>query len=165
MDRRPSPSSEAGFSLVEILISLVIFMIAALGVSYCLIRSNQQMITAEHILNSQQYGMASSVVGANAPTNSFQLAGTQAAQTPVSLPVTLTLSAAQPTQACSPGLVNGFMQALGNVFEQITCLFGSFFGSACQNNAPPATTPTSLTVSVPATAFTTSASQIAWWNP
>lgn len=157
MDHPISPSNESGFSLVEVLISLTIFLIASAGVSYALVQSDRQMINAEHILNGEQYGMAQSVSNtATAPVLSERVSGQSQS---LSMPVALTLSPAQPTQACTPGLVNGIGQLLGNLLSSISCIFGG-----C-TTTPATVSPTSYTVSVPVTAYTISQSQVAWWNP
>ncbi len=162
MDHRSSPSNnnhlhEAGFSLVEILIAMLIFLIAATGVSYSLSQSDRQMITAEKILNGEQYGMVTSAFGDNKkPTFSISMSGQQQQ---LNVPIAITLSPAQPSQACTPGLVNGIGQIIGNILKSISCLFGG-----CSSR-PATAEPTSLTVSVPVTAITTSNSQIAWWEP
>lgn len=155
MDQTPLLSSDSGFSLVEILISMLIFLIAATGIGYSLVQSDQQVITAEHILNSEQYGMTNSVTGGgqNIYTN---LSGTMYTTT---LPIALTLSPASPTQACSPGLLNGIGQFFGSIMSSISCFFGG-----C-TTTPATQAPTSYAFPVPVTAFTTSDSQIAWWNP
>lgn len=158
MDTHNSPFNDSGFSLIEILISMLIFFVVSAGVSYALVASNQQMANAVHLLNAEQYGMASSVskVSPQNPAFNASFSGTQSS---TSLPITLTLNPAQPTQACTPGLLNGIGQALGNIFSGFLCIFGG-----CSTT--PATPPTkSYTVSVPVTAFTTSQSQLAWWNP
>ncbi|MBU2755290.1 type II secretion system protein [Acidithiobacillus sp. CV18-2] len=158
MDHTPSASNESGFGLIEVLIAMLIFAIAATGVTYSLVQSNRQMIIAEHILNGEQYGMAKSLGDqASVPTLDASITGQKQS---ISMPVTMTLSPVQPTQACSAGLINGIGQAIGNILNGLLC--GIFGG--CQS--PPATPqPTSYTVSVPVTAFTTSQSQIAWWLP
>lgn len=159
MPKQPhTPSHESGFSLVEVLISMLIFLFAAAGVSYVLISSNQQNVVAEHILAGQQYGMSQSVSNQGASATSIQFSGGQSQQ--VTSPISITLSPAQPTQACSPGLLNGIGQILGNLLSSISCFFGGC--TPASNSAP---SPTSYTVSVPLVARTISASQIAWWNP
>jgi len=162
MDHHSLPSNdnqlhEAGFSLVEILIAMLIFLIAATGVSYSLAQSDRQMITAEKILNGEQYGMVTSVAGGNKnPTMSISLSGQQQQ---INAPIAITLSPAPPSQACTPGILNGIGQIIGNFLQSFLCIFGG-----C-SSTPATVEPTSLTVSVPVTAITTSDSQIAWWEP
>lgn len=158
MDTLKSSFNESGFSLIEILISMLIFLIMSAGVSYALIESNQQMSNVVHLLNGEQYGMAKSVsnVSPSNPAFNTSFSGTE---TSTSLPITLTLNPVQPTQACTPGLLNGIGQTIGNFFSGLLC----FFGGCQTTTATPS--PTSYTVSVPVTAITTSSSQIAWWNP
>ncbi|MBU2840239.1 type II secretion system protein [Acidithiobacillus thiooxidans] len=157
MDHTPSASNESGFGLVEVLIAMLIFAIAATGVTYSLVQSDRQMIIAEQVLNGEQYGMTKSLGDqTSVPTLDASIAGQKQS---ISMPVTMTLSPVQPTQACSAGLINGLGQAIGNILKGLTCIFGG-----CQNQ-PATQQPTSYTVSVPVTAFTTSQSQIAWWLP
>lgn len=158
METHNSPFNESGFSLIEILISMLIFFIVSAGVSYALIASNQQMANAVHLLNAEQYGMIQSVSNGNSnnPVFNASFSGTQKS---TSLPLTITLNPVQPTQACTPGLLNGIGQAIGNFFSGILCIFGG-----CQTT-PATPQVTAYTISVPVTAFTTSQSQLAWWNP
>jgi len=153
MEPTAYPSGDSGFSLVEILIAMLVFLIAATGIGYSLLQSDRQVITAEHILDAEQYGMERSEAGGTGRNITVSLTGQEHNLT---IPVALTLSPAQPTQACSPGLLNGIGQFLGNL---LGCLFGG-----C-STTPASASPTSYTVSVPVTAYTMSAAQIAWWNP
>ena len=156
MEPTAYPSSDSGFSLVEILIAMLIFLIAATGIGYSLVQSDRQVITAEHILNAEQYGMGQSVTGGTGRNITVNLTGQEQS---ITMPVSITLSPAQPTQACSPGLLSGIGQLLGSILNSLSCIFGG-----C-STTPASTSPTSYTVSVPVTAYTVSAAQIAWWNP
>jgi prepilin-type N-terminal cleavage/methylation domain-containing protein len=154
-----SKGSEGGFSLIEVMISLLIFAIAATGVTYSLVESNRQMIIAEHIFNGQQQGMAESVTGSPNPALNQTVQGT--ASQKLNMPVAITLSPAQASQYCSPGLINGLGQILDDLLRPIICLLPG--SCTAPTHASPAIT--SYTVSVPVTAITTSQSQIAWWLP
>lgn len=151
-------SNDAGFSLIEILISMLIFLIISVGVGYTLVQSNQQMVNVLRILNAEQYGMLKSASSGSTVNPTFYV-GLTGSYESITTPVTLTLNPVQPTQACTPGLLNGMGQAIGGIINSIMCIFGG----CTTTTATPA--PTSYTVSVPITAITTSGSQIAWWNP
>ncbi len=56
-------SDQAGLSLIEAMFSIAILSIAALGIGAILTSSFQQTDTAENVLNSQVYGMATGVAG------------------------------------------------------------------------------------------------------
>lgn len=159
MDTHNSPFNESGFSLIEILISMLIFFVVSAGVSYALVASNQQMSNAVHLLNAEQYGMIHSVSDTHSVNPVFN-ASFSGSHTRISLPLAITLNPVQPTQACTPGLLNGIGQAIGNFFSGFLC---SILGGCPTTPATPQVT--AYTVSVPVTAFTTSQSQLAWWNP
>lgn len=56
-------SDETGLSLIEAMFSIAILSIAALAIGAILTSSFQQTDTAENVLNSQVYGMATAVGG------------------------------------------------------------------------------------------------------
>lgn len=151
--------NESGFSLVEILVSLLIFLLVGASVSYLFVQSNAQMVGVEHILNGEQYGMEKSAATANTQSQPTFIVPLGAKEQAIGLPISITLSPAQATQACTPGLFNGIGQLFGSIFNGFACFFGG-----CQTT-PATPSPTSYTISVPLTAITTSDSQIAWWNP
>lgn len=158
MDTLKSPFNESGFSLIEILISMLIFFVVSAGVSYALVQSDQQMGHVVHLLNGEQYGMIQSVSSANS-TNPVFNRSFSGSEKSTSLPLVITLNPTQPTQACTPGLLNGIGSIIGNIIGSFLCIFG---GCSSTPATPQITT---YTVQVPVTAFTTSQSQMAWWNP
>lgn len=56
-------SEESGLSLVEAMVSIAVLSIAALAIGAILTSSFQQTNTAEGVLNTQLYGMATAVSG------------------------------------------------------------------------------------------------------
>lgn len=77
-------SSDLGFGLVELMIAMLIFIIAAFGIGSVLVRSNQQIIVAEKVLNTQQHAM-----NMVASTNSVVTPTTS----PITIPMTVTAGA------------------------------------------------------------------------
>ncbi|WP_163057447.1 type IV pilus modification PilV family protein [Acidithiobacillus ferrooxidans] len=65
---RKYAGDEAGLSLVEAMVSMAILSIAALGIGGILTMSFQQTNSAENVLNSQTYGMATAVGGTYSTT-------------------------------------------------------------------------------------------------
>jgi prepilin-type N-terminal cleavage/methylation domain-containing protein len=54
------PVTDDGFGLVEVMVSMAILTITAVGVGYALVSSNQQINTVEYASQNQQYGMMQS---------------------------------------------------------------------------------------------------------
>ncbi len=92
MRARPSPcSDELGMSLVEVMVSMAIFALAAAGLGYALTASSRQQIHVEYTLQNQQAGMEGTLAGGTvgAGTVSGTLSGT-ATVTSQTVPVPIT---------------------------------------------------------------------------
>jgi Tfp pilus assembly protein PilV len=98
---------EEGFSLVEAMISLVILTIAAAGIGYVLVSSNQQLATLGYVSQSQQCGMAS----ATAMAGSVSCSGAQ----PVQQQITVSITAASRSSVQLPiASISSSFQVLSN---------------------------------------------------
>ncbi|MBU2738267.1 prepilin-type N-terminal cleavage/methylation domain-containing protein [Acidithiobacillus concretivorus] len=153
-------SQEQGFSLTEVMIAAAIFVIAAVGIAAILVRSNQQIITAEQVLNTQQYGMTnSSNANISAATISSQIQGV----TTTSVSVSITVPPPGQSSSCSGGLIGIVGTVVTNLAQ---FLLGASYTPAS------GATPVSSTVSVqlqsiqqPSSSQNSSQNNLAWWLP
>jgi prepilin-type N-terminal cleavage/methylation domain-containing protein len=81
------PVTEGGFGLVEVMVSMAILTITAVGVGYALVSSNRQINSVEYTSQNQQCGMMQST----AQTGSTVCTGVQMSTFP---PVIVEISAA-----------------------------------------------------------------------
>ncbi len=96
---RKYTGDEAGLSLVEAMVSMAILSIAALGIGGILTMSFQQTNSAENVLNSQTYGMATAVGGTSSAAdviNNVNIS-TSATASASSIPDAVMASASSPT--------------------------------------------------------------------
>lgn len=161
---RQSPlnkTTEQGFSLIEVMIAAAIFVIAAVGIGAILLRSNQQIITAEQVLNAQQYGMINSSK-ANISAATLSASSSVTAKT-YSADVTIIVPPPGQSSSCGGGLI-GIVGTVVNNLVQL--LLGANYtpGSGA--------VPVSTTISVPVLAIqrpsssqNTSQNNLAWWLP
>ena len=156
----PSPSSkrtparESGFGLVEVMVSLAILMIAAAGIGYVLVSTNQQLTTTEYALQNQQYGMQATLVGATGSTTSVGVGIQPQPQT-----VNVTITTAPPVQP------QGCTSMMSMMLNMMLCFFGS-----CSGTASPSAS--SVVVQVPTASLSSSFAALpnnqqppAWWQP
>ena len=84
LSSRQIASMEDGFGLVEAMISLVILTIAAAGIGYALVSSNQQLATLGYVSQNQQCGMAT----ATAMTGSVPCSGAKPSLQQITVSIT-----------------------------------------------------------------------------
>lgn len=154
-----SPSQDSGFGLVEVMVSLAIFVIAAAGLGYVLVSTNQQMTNTEYVLQNQQYGMQATLAGATGSTDSVGF-GVQSQPHTVNVPITTT-PPSQP-QAC---------QSLASIAISFVSNFAScLLEGDCDSSTSELST--SSTISVPTASLSSSFATLpsnqqppAWWQP
>lgn len=151
--KRP-PSKDGGFGLVEVMVSLAILMIAATGLGYVLVSTNQQLTTTEYALQNQQYGMQATLAGATGSTTSV---GVGFQSQPQMVNVTIATTPPSQPQACT--------SMMSMMMNMMLCMFGS-----CGGTTP--TAPTSSVVQVPTASVSSSFPALpsnqqppAWWQP
>jgi len=147
-------STESGFGLVEVMVSLLIFMVAAVGIGAILVSSNQQLITTEYALQNQQYGMQATLAGATGSTTSV---GVGVQPQPQQVPVTITTAPPAPPQGC--------VSIMSMMMNMMLCFFGS-----CGGTSSPSAS--SVVIQVPTASLSSSFSALpsnqqppAWWQP
>lgn len=157
---RRNSEQEGGFGLVEIMVSLLIFVIAVLAIDGVLITSNQNSEEAMSVLNLQKNGMntsaQSSVIAAAVSVNS---ASSSSNVQTVSIPVNITVPPSGSVQSCSSGII-------GLVSSAVTSIVQLLFGSNQTPGSSP--NPTAVTVSVPMVSIQDPGNQntnMAWWLP
>ncbi len=146
------PENERGIGLVEVMISLLIFAVAVLGVDRVLLHANAEVAGAEQLVQAQTYGME---------TSGTNVAAAAGAQTTIQVAVNISAPVISASQACSTGGVTGLVPTAATGIVQ--SLFGS--GTATPSDT---VAPTSITVSVPMVAIRNPAHQesgVSWWLP
>ncbi len=148
---------ESGFSLVEVMVAMVIFIIAAAGVDFVLVSSNQQLTTVEYALQNQQYGMQATLVSATGSTAS--VGGSVVQPQPKTVNVTIATTPPNQPQACTSSLTSILLNS-------VICILGGSCGSA---TAP---TASSVLVQVPTASLSSSFPALpsnrqppVWWLP
>lgn len=147
---------EKGFSMVEVLISLLIFVVSIIAIDSILVTSNQNMEEASSVLNLQKHGMNTSAQSSITAAN-ISVSGASEGIQSENVTVNITTPQAGSQQACSSGII-------GLVSSIVTSVVQMLFGS----NATPATAanPTSVTISVPMVSIQDPGNQnnnMAWW--
>jgi len=152
---KKAPSRERGFGLVEVMVSLAILMIAAAGIGYVLISTNQQLTTTEYALQNQQYGMQATLAGATGSAASVGVGIQPQAQT-----VSVTITTAPPAQP------QGCTSLMSIMLNMTSCSFG---GPCSGTTSPTVSTPS---VQVPIASLSSSFAALpknqqppAWWQP
>jgi len=150
-----TPCMESGLGLVEAMVAMAILMIAAAGVGYVLISSNQQLATVEYALQNQQYGMQATLVGA---TGSTVPVGVGVHPQPQTVNVTITTTPPSQPLACT--------SLTSVLLNSVLCILG---GSCSGTTAP---TASSVLVQVPTASLSSSFPALpsnqqppAWWQP
>lgn len=153
-------SHEQGFSLTEVMIAAAIFVIAAVGIAAILVRSNQQIITAEQVLNTQQYGMTnSSNSNISAATVSSQIQGV----TTTTVPVSITVPPPGQSSSCSGGLL-GIVGTMVNTLVQV--LTGGSYTPGTGATPVPSTISVQLqAIQQPSSSQNSPQNNLAWWLP
>lgn len=151
-----STEQEKGFSMVEVLISLLIFVVSIIAIDSILITSNQNMEEAASVLNLQKHGMNTSAQSSITAAN-ISVSGASEGIQSENVTVNITAPPAGSPQTCSSGVI-------GLVSSVVTGLVQLLFGS----NTTPASSanPTSVTISVPMVSIQDPGNQnnnMAWW--
>ena len=103
-------SIESGFGLVEAMIAMVILMIAAIGVGYVLVSSDQQLTTVGYVSQNQQCGMTQ----ATAMTGSISCAGAQSTQQIVTVSINIAAASVSSVQVPIASLSSSFSAVPNN---------------------------------------------------
>ncbi|MBE7563938.1 prepilin-type N-terminal cleavage/methylation domain-containing protein [Acidithiobacillus sp. HP-6] len=153
-------SHEQGFSLTEVMIAAAIFVIAAVGIAAILVRSNQQIITAEQVLNTQQYGMTnSSNANISAATVSSQIQGV----TTTTVSVSITVPPPTQSTSCSGGLIGWAGTAVNTLVRFLT---GGSYTPGTGATPPPSTITVQLqAIQQPSSSQNSPQNNLAWWLP